>query len=336
MRNNSKKQTAASRANGAKSNGPTSEEGKNKSRRNALKNGLFAKDLVVTAAGESIEDFESFQKAVRDSIQPDGVLQELLSGDLVANSWRRQRVRRAESAELQSRLENLAMQDTFLRSDEIESLKIRFYLLLQRYQALSKAPALDANEIIMELENARSQLASTSYGLEFLIERVNEVKGEVKSTGQMSDASLGTLRACVGIMNDRISSCIGVNLVNKARSAKAAEAARAGQGDGGSQNKGVEPAKGKPEPSGGEKETQERNEAEGKTMLLYAIKSVAWPLQFRKKLRASIEKGQSETRSAGAVVPTDSSSDRFSRAETAYDRRFYRALAALLTLKREE
>jgi len=43
MRHNSTKQAAASRTNGAKSQGPTTAEGKNKSRRNVLKNGLFAR-----------------------------------------------------------------------------------------------------------------------------------------------------------------------------------------------------------------------------------------------------------------------------------------------------
>jgi len=336
VRKNSKKQTAASRANGAKSNGPTSAEGKNKSRRNALKNGLFAKDLVVTAAGESIEDFESFKTSVWNSVKPDGAVEEMLTDDLVANWWRRQRVRRAESAELKSRLEQLEINNTYLRSDEIESLKIRFYLLLERYQAMTHTPAADAKEIVTDLENARSRLASTSLGLEFLVDRVNEVKLEAKSTGLLSDASLGKLRACVGLMNDSILCCIGVNSANKIRSAKAAEAARAGQCDGGRQTKRVEPAEGKPEPSGGEKETQDCNEAEGRIMLDFAIESAAGPLRFRKKLVASIEKWQDKTRSEAAVVPTDSTCDRFSRAETAYDRRFYRALAALLTLKREE
>ena len=94
MRNNSEKQTAASRTNGAKSPGPTSAEGKNKSRLNALKGGCFSRDLVVTAAGESIEEFESFKTAVWDAVQPDGAVEEMLTDDLVANGWRRQRVRR--------------------------------------------------------------------------------------------------------------------------------------------------------------------------------------------------------------------------------------------------
>lgn len=261
MRNNSAKQTATSRTNGAKSPGPTSAEGKKKSRLNALKNGLFSKDLVVTAAGERIEDFESFKAAVWDSVQPDGALQEMLADDLVANWWRRQRVRRSESAELKSRLENLKIHDTYLRSDEIEPLKIRFCLLLERYQALTRSsPSGDINEIVTELENARSQLASTSLGLEFLIKKVNDVTSEAKSTGQISDASLGALRACVGLTNDLIPYCIGVNSVNRTQSAKAAERARSGQHGGTGQTKEVEPEKGKGKQSGAKKEAAEWDE----------------------------------------------------------------------------
>src|SRR5216684_369039 len=104
MRRNSKKQTAASRINGAKSTGPKSADGKKTSGQNALKSGFFSKDVVVTAAGERVGDFESFKAAVWDWAQPDDFVQEILTNDFVENWWRRQRVRRCESAELTNRL----------------------------------------------------------------------------------------------------------------------------------------------------------------------------------------------------------------------------------------
>ncbi|MGA2859325.1 MAG: hypothetical protein ABSE40_20855 [Candidatus Sulfotelmatobacter sp.] len=334
MRKNSKKQTAASRTNGAKSAGPTSPDGKHKSRLNALKDGLFSAEVVVTAAGERVEDFEKFKASVWDSVQPDGALQEMLANDLVVNWWRRQRVRRCESAELKNRLEDLNAHDMYLRSDEIEPLKVRFCLVLGRHRATTQnTPPGDLNEIVMELENARSQLASTSLGLEFLIETVNGVKSEAESTGQMSDASLGALRACVGLANDSVKYCIGVNRINKTESAKAAERARARQRGGTGQTKEVEPEEGKSKKSGGETEAYEWDEAGGKAMLVSAIEIVARPLKVRKQVLEAIEKWQGKTRFAAAVLPADSTCDRFSRAETAFDRRFYRALAALLTIK---
>jgi hypothetical protein len=86
---------------------PTSAEEKKKVRLNALKNGFFSKDIVVTAAGERDEDYESFKAAVWDSVQPDDALLEILTDDPVVNWWRRQRVRRSESTELNNCLGNL-------------------------------------------------------------------------------------------------------------------------------------------------------------------------------------------------------------------------------------
>jgi hypothetical protein len=329
VRENSYSQTAASHTNGGKSRGPTSVEGKKKSRLNALKNGLFSRDIVVTAAGERIEDFESVQRAIWDSVQPDNALEEILTDDLLANWWRRQRVRRSESAELRSRLENLDIQNTYLPSNEIEPLKFRFCLLLERYRAMRHTPAADFNEIVTELENARSQLALTSLGLEFLMKKVNDVKTEAKSAGQISDASLETLCACVGLTNDIIPLCIGMNSANKTQSAKAAEYTRARQCGGTGQSKEAEKSK---DQRGGTKEAEEWNKA-GKAMLVSAIEIAAHDLKVRTTLMKWIEKCQRKTGFAAAILPADSTCDRFSRAETAYDRRFYRALAALLTMK---
>ena len=68
-------------------------------------------------------------------------------------------------------------------------------------------------------------------------------------------------------------------------------------------------------------------------MLVLAVESVALQLRFRKGVLEGIEKWQDKTRLAAAVLPAESTCDRFSRAETVYDRRLYRALAALLTMK---
>jgi hypothetical protein len=334
VRKNSKKQTVASRINGAKSPGPTSADGKMKSRLNALKNAFFSRDVVVSAAGERVEDFESLKAAVSDSVQPNGALEEMLTADLVVNWWRRQRVRRSEAAELKNRLETLNIHNTYLRSDDIEPLKIRFRLFLETYQAAAHStPSTDPSETVTELDNARTQLASTSLGLEFLIETVNAVKSEAESMCQISDASMAALRASVGFTNDFVKYCIGVNRINKAAATKAAARARAGQRGVTGQTKEVEPDKGKGEQSGGKTEAYEWDEAGARVVLVSTIEIIARELKVRKQLFERIEKGQGETRFAAAVLPADSTADRFSRAETAFDRRFYRALAALLTMK---
>src|SRR6202521_5106549 len=109
MRINSPKQTQASRENGAKSKGVKSPRGKNRVRRNALKDGLFSKDIVIESVGERKEDFERLKKEMWDLFQPASALEEMLVADIVENWWRRQRVRRAESADLKNRLDTLGI-----------------------------------------------------------------------------------------------------------------------------------------------------------------------------------------------------------------------------------
>lgn len=249
------------------------------------------------------------------------------------NWWRRQRVRRCESATLQNLLQDLEAHDLYLRSDEIEHLKIRFRLALEQYRAATNViPPGDVNQIVSELENDRSQLASTPLGLEFLIKEVKSVKEEAASKGQISVASEVTLRACAGFTNDLAVCCRAINWVNKEESAKAARA-QVKQRGGIGQTKEIEPEKAKRVQSGGQREAGEWSEAEHTFVLVSTIEDVELELKIRKQVLESIEKWQSKTRIGAAVLPADNTCDRFARAETTYDRRLYRALAALTAIK---
>jgi len=92
------------------------------------------------------------------------------------------------------------------------------------YRAVQNSPpSKDLTDVIAELENARSLLASTFLGLEFLIKEVNAVKKEAKSIGQISAASEVTLLACAGLSNDHTPYCRWMNWINKIQSAQVAE-----------------------------------------------------------------------------------------------------------------
>ena len=325
----SEKKILANRANSARSSGPKSLRGKRESRQNALKNGLFAKNIVVTAAGERIADFERFTEWVWNSVDPDGAVEATVTDDYVCNWWRRQRVRRCESADIQGRIENPQIHDSYLGSDEVEALKLHFCLVLEQYQSAKSKPSGDLSEIVTELENVRSRLASTPLGIEFLIHKVNAIKIEAESTGHISDASVAALRACAGLTDDFGLLYNAINWISKTESAKAAERARAGQPDGTGQTNEVE----LDDQGGGEKEAGKRNAADAKFMLLSLIEIIVGQLNTRKQVIETIGKWQDKTLLAAAVFFTDGTADRFARAETTYDRRMYRALEALLAMK---
>lgn len=83
------RQSEASRRNGAKSHGPTSETGKSRSKMNGLKLGLRAKTLILPH--EDKEAFESLQAGFIQRLKPAGEIEIALVNQLVATSWRLER-----------------------------------------------------------------------------------------------------------------------------------------------------------------------------------------------------------------------------------------------------
>ena len=90
------KQKAASRANGAKTHGPITPEGKRKSARNSFRHGLLAKAIVFE--GESPKQFAALLKAFCDELQPRSPIEDLLIQKMAVNQWRQERLWGEEKA----------------------------------------------------------------------------------------------------------------------------------------------------------------------------------------------------------------------------------------------
>jgi hypothetical protein len=221
MRKNSPRQTEASRINGAKGKGPKSSMGKDRVRLNALKDGLFSKNIVIKSLGERKEDFERLKKEMWDFFQPASAFGEMLVADIVENRWRRQRVRRAESADMKNRLDTLWIRDQLRRSDEVASQKVLFFDLLHKYvTAASSQPTEDTGSITVKLEEVRQKLAGTSLGVEFLIKRMEGLDSEVQAEGFSGDSVIEIL-ACCGFGNEEGQTCLQLIFLNLIEFAKA-------------------------------------------------------------------------------------------------------------------
>jgi hypothetical protein len=86
----------ASRRNGARSRGPTTQEGKARSSQNALKHGLrAAKHLVLPA--EDPAALAALEAALLEELAPEGALQTVLARQIVSAAWRLARVDRMEA-----------------------------------------------------------------------------------------------------------------------------------------------------------------------------------------------------------------------------------------------
>jgi hypothetical protein len=102
-RKSSPRRIAASRANGAKSRGPVTPEGKQRSSQNALKHGLASGAILLAT-----EDWDSYLKCREAYIlrfQPADDIELDLVEEMVAARWRQQRMWVIESAALDDQLE---------------------------------------------------------------------------------------------------------------------------------------------------------------------------------------------------------------------------------------
>ncbi len=82
-------QRAAARANGARSKGPVTEDGKAKSALNALRHGLLAGSIVLST--ESRPKFEALLSGYVDEYQPEGQTENDLVDEIAAAKWQQQR-----------------------------------------------------------------------------------------------------------------------------------------------------------------------------------------------------------------------------------------------------
>ncbi len=90
-------QSATSRANGAKSKGPKTAEGRQKSSRNAIKHGFTAVSTILTD-WESSEEFFACLESYSEKYQPGSPIESDLVDNMFAARWRAERVMAAENA----------------------------------------------------------------------------------------------------------------------------------------------------------------------------------------------------------------------------------------------
>ena len=99
----SARRIAASRANGAKSRGPVTAEGKERSSKNATTHGLAAASIVLTT--EDWPNYLACREAYLRRFQPADQIELDLVEDLVAARWREKRMWALESAALDDELD---------------------------------------------------------------------------------------------------------------------------------------------------------------------------------------------------------------------------------------
>jgi hypothetical protein len=94
-----------------RASGPRTAIGKQRSRLNAQTHGIFSRGRIV--GDESASEFEFLLKGLVEDLKPEGTLETILVDQLATILWRRRRVLRSESAEIDKAIRSSAM-DTYI------------------------------------------------------------------------------------------------------------------------------------------------------------------------------------------------------------------------------
>ena len=132
---------AANRANAQKSTGPKTDAGKDRARRNALKHGLRAKELIIK--DDQQEDFQVFHDTLQSTVMPDDPVEWILFNDLVRSAWNLRRINQLEADLFDGSTDPLADEQLDTRMDRLARYRAAnertFYRALRELKALQTA-----------------------------------------------------------------------------------------------------------------------------------------------------------------------------------------------------
>lgn len=168
----SPKQLAANRRNAQRSTGPTSKAGKSVSRLNAIKHGLLAQQVVVRGyyQQESSDEFKQLCREYHQSLAPVGPLEEMLLNQIVMVVWRLRRVRTAEAGEVATNIDKTWWNP--------------------RRPPWEIGNGRKPNALHCRL----TEYCRSVEGIEFVIECLQKLRGEIETAGQVTEEQLTELR----------------------------------------------------------------------------------------------------------------------------------------------
>jgi hypothetical protein len=132
----------ANRRNASKSTGPRTEEGKNRSKLNAVTHGMRAATLILL--DEDAEALEDRKAAWAASLMPCGAAEERIVEEAVEYTWLRDRARRAQEARIATNIVNAGVDDANREADEV--LRLGQKLLFDQRGPLAHYPHYDRED----------------------------------------------------------------------------------------------------------------------------------------------------------------------------------------------
>jgi len=148
------KQIEANRRNALKSTGPTTPEGKERSRRNALRHGLTAETVI--AALEDAEDYQAFEAAVTADYDAESAVERELVLRLASVLWRLRRATGIETAIFESvtaepsKIEHSHLRPTLVEAAELSDQNQLQLVVTRQSDAAGNGPSIGAKKDIAD------------------------------------------------------------------------------------------------------------------------------------------------------------------------------------------
>jgi hypothetical protein len=186
----SERRIQANRRNALRSTGPKTARGKRAVSRNAIRHGLLAREVVITAGdGEEIlEEFHAMVEGLSTYYEPVGVVEEWLVQMIATCWWRKARVLRAENGEIRRRLDTIQA-DRALRTSDKGNLDLALsHMDLGLYDAENKADQkISSRERWSGIQSAQTDLRSHLSGVIYMSILLHRAKSEIVGAGYISE-----------------------------------------------------------------------------------------------------------------------------------------------------
>ncbi len=163
-----------------KGTGPRTEQGKQRASRNATKHGVFSKVIVLKS--ESGTEYEGLLAGLREALQPEGTLEELLVEKLAALAWRQRRLLLAESAEIRK---NTEFVESDQRKQELEAAE----------RLCGLAAVLDSHGLIRKIHNPNM--------LEYCLRLLGELREGIQEVGLRPEQDILILQRIYGSRDEQ-------------------------------------------------------------------------------------------------------------------------------------
>lgn len=161
-----KKRLAANRQNAKKSTGPKTAAGKARSRFNAVKHGLTAREVVIP--GEDEEAFQQLHELLLAELAPEGILEAMLVDRVAVGFWRLRRIVRVEAGIFAWNRYKIDLKRTMARTKD--------YQLVSGLEHLNPLSPSEHKVIMAMAKNIEEQMQGEvpTLGLAFLKDALRE------------------------------------------------------------------------------------------------------------------------------------------------------------------